>query len=176
MSNTFTITYANGMSEDVQMDLETAEEVSNAVFGKTLEQAAEIGCNVVLVGEFVPEEPDLTGTIISFTQGNPTVATTDLEDQGILVSGSKITLEALTGTADAMEYINGLTVDVIAVAPLITLDLDLSTVDVAGLTADYLIEVVEEEEEPPADDPPADDPPADCPAPAPASAQPWNQT
>ena len=137
MSNTFTITYASGVKEDVQMEAETVDEVANSVFGLTMEAAAEMGCNVTLVGPYEPPAPDLTGTITAFSASMPTVATTDAEDQGVLLSGGTITLEALTGDQEAMDYINTKSVLILSVSPFIQLDLDLSEHNVTGLTLDY---------------------------------------
>jgi hypothetical protein len=103
-----------------------------------MEQAAEMGCSVVLVGEYVQPEPDLTGTITSFSTDTPVVvAHMDTEDQGMLTEGSSITLEALTGEEATMEYITGKSVKVLLVAPLVQLELDLTGYSVVGLTADY---------------------------------------
>jgi hypothetical protein len=152
MSNTFTITYSSGAKEDIQMDAETVDQVANQVFGLTMEAAAEAGCNVELVGPYVPEPADLTGTITEFTLDVPCVAMMDLEDQGQLVSGGRITLEALTGDDDAKAFINGKEVTVLSVHPLVQIDLDLTGYVVDGLTADYLIyvEPAAEEEAAPA--------------------------
>ncbi len=81
---------------------------------------------------------DTTGTILSFTAANPTEATMDSEDQGMLLIGDFLTLEALTGTPEAMEVVNGLMVEVLSLAP-VTLGIDLSLVDVTGLSADFVI-------------------------------------
>jgi hypothetical protein len=84
-----------------------------------------------------PDSSDLTGTITSFTAADPTVVTMDAEDTAALTVGGTITLEALTGDPDTMNYINGLIVEVLSKAP-VTLDLDMSAAVVEGLTADYV--------------------------------------
>jgi hypothetical protein len=81
---------------------------------------------------------DTTGTITAFTAADPTEASMDAEDQAMIQVGDFLTLEALAGTPEAMAAINGLMVEVLTVAPT-TLGIDLSLVDVTGLTADFVI-------------------------------------
>lgn len=81
--------------------------------------------------------PDLTGTFLSFTSASPTVVTADAEDTAALEVGTIVTLEALTGTPEGLAAIDGVVSVVISLSPL-SLDLDLSAVDTAGLTADYI--------------------------------------
>jgi hypothetical protein len=82
--------------------------------------------------------PDTTGTITAFTAANPTAATMDAEDEGLLTVGGILTLEALAGDPAAMAVIDGQIVEVLSVAP-VTLGIDLSAVDVTGLTADFIV-------------------------------------
>jgi hypothetical protein len=99
------------------------------------------GANVVGLmgtGIITVAPPDVTGTITAFTPTSPTEATMDSEDQGMLMAGDFITLEALSGDPEAMAAINALTVEVLTVGP-VTLGLDLSLVDVTGLTADFVV-------------------------------------
>jgi hypothetical protein len=81
---------------------------------------------------------DTSGTITAFTAANPTEATMDAEDQGLLAVGSLLYLEAKAGTPDAMALINGATVEVVTTSP-VTLDFDLTGIDVTGLTADFTV-------------------------------------
>ena len=81
--------------------------------------------------------PDLTGTFLSFSAESPTVVTADAEDTAALTVGTIVTLEALTGTPEGFAAIDGVVSAVLTVNPT-TLDLDLSGVDTAGLTADYV--------------------------------------
>lgn len=147
VSYAYLVTYASGLTETLVTTVATVEEQTMQTFGLTVDQAAEMGCLVEQIGPYVPEPVDLTGTITSFSAGNPSLATMDTEDQAAMTAGSRITLEPLTGTEEAMSYIYGLTVTVLEASPAVVLDLDLSRVDVAGLTADYVIEVVEVKEE-----------------------------
>jgi hypothetical protein len=82
---------------------------------------------------------DVTGTITQFSAAQPSEATMDAEDQGLLAMGGTIFLEALTGDPLAMEAINGQSVLVVSVDPVVLLDLDLSALDVTGLTADFTV-------------------------------------
>lgn len=142
MSNTFEITYSSGLKEEVQMELETAEQVCNQVFGLSLEQAAEMGASVTLVGDYVQPAPDLTGTILSFSEDTPVVvALMDGEDQAALTVGSTITLEPLTGDEATMEWLMDKSVKVLVVYPLVQLELDFTGYSVAGLTCDYTRDV-----------------------------------
>ena len=81
---------------------------------------------------------DVSGTITAFTAANPTAATMDAEDSGLLMVGASLMLEALTGDQAAQDAINGQLVDVVSVNP-VTLNIDLSAVDVTGLTADFTV-------------------------------------
>ena len=81
---------------------------------------------------------DLTGTIHTFTAALATEVTMDAEDTGMLTPGGFIELEALTGDPAAMAAINGLAVEVLSIEPT-TLALDLSALDVTGLTADFIL-------------------------------------
>lgn len=90
-------------------------------------------------GAITPPPPDITGTITSFTAANPSEAGMDSEDQAMLMPGTMLVLEALTGDPDAMIAIGNQTVMVVAVDPIVLLDIDLSAVDVTGLTADFTI-------------------------------------
>jgi hypothetical protein len=84
-----------------------------------------------------PNAPiDMTGTFLSFTAASPTTVTADGEDTAALSVGDIVTLEALTGTTEAMAAVNGVNAAVLTVNPT-TLDLDLSAVDTENLTADY---------------------------------------
>lgn len=82
---------------------------------------------------------DLTGTITAFTAANPTVVTMDVEDQGLLITGDVVMLEALTGDPAAMALVNGSAATVMAVVPSVQLGLDLTGANVAGLTADFTL-------------------------------------
>lgn len=53
-TNVFKITYANGKTAEVNSSDETAEQMCNTTFGLTVEQAAEHGCSVELIGPFEP--------------------------------------------------------------------------------------------------------------------------
>jgi hypothetical protein len=87
-----------------------------------------------------PIPPDNTGTVTAFTAADPTEATMDGEDLSMLEVGSTITLEALTGDPDAMAAVNGQTAAVLNfTGTTATLDLDLSSANVTGLTADFVI-------------------------------------
>lgn len=81
---------------------------------------------------------DLTGTITSFTAENPTTVTMDAEDTAMLAVGDPLVLEPLTGDPDAIIAL-GTSCTVVNVAP-IQLDIDLSAVNVDGLTADFIRE------------------------------------
>jgi hypothetical protein len=102
------------------------------------------GTMLVGAGTTPPEPPDppdpgdVTGTFTAFTAANPTVVTMDAQDDAMLEVGSTMTLEALTGDPDAMAAINGVTATVVSKGP-VALDIDLSAVDVTGLTADFLL-------------------------------------
>ncbi len=85
-----------------------------------------------------PDPGDVTGTFTSFTAANPTVVTMDSQDDAMLEVGSTMSLEALTGTPEAMALINGVTATVVSKGP-VALDIDLSAADVTGLTADFLL-------------------------------------
>jgi hypothetical protein len=90
-------------------------------------------------GAIAAQPPDITGTIVAFSASNPTEAAMDSEDQSMLIVGASLTLEALSGDPDAMAAINGVTASVLQVSPVVTLDIDLSTFDTSGLTADFVI-------------------------------------
>jgi hypothetical protein len=81
---------------------------------------------------------DTSGTITAFTAANPTEASMDAEDEGMLVVGGILTLEAKAGDPAAMAVIDGQIVEVLSKAP-VTLGIDLSAVDVTGLTADFVV-------------------------------------
>ena len=85
-----------------------------------------------------PDPGDVTGTFTSFTAASPTVVTMDAQDDAMLQIGSTMTLEALTGDPAAMTAINGVTATVVSKGP-VALDVDLTAVDVTGLTADFLL-------------------------------------
>jgi hypothetical protein len=87
-----------------------------------------------------PSPPDMTGTFTAFSASSPTEAMADGEDTAALMVGGYVTLEALTGTTEAMAAIDGMRVAILTVSPTVTLDLDLSAQDTTGLTADYVRE------------------------------------
>jgi hypothetical protein len=110
--------------------------------GNTVKLAGLDLSSVVVAGltatAHVTPVPDTSGTINAFSAANPTEVAMDAEDEGLLLIGDTITLEALTGDPAAMAAINGLTVAVLSKTP-VTLELDLSAVDVAALTADFTV-------------------------------------
>lgn len=57
MSNTnvFELTYRSGAKETIVTDAQTVEDQCNRTFGMTVDEAAEFGASVVLVGPYDPE-------------------------------------------------------------------------------------------------------------------------
>lgn len=53
-TNVFKVKYSNGHEATINSTDETAEQMCNSTFGLTIEQAAEHGCSVELIGPFEP--------------------------------------------------------------------------------------------------------------------------
>lgn len=140
MLNKFLITYANGASEEVQSSNATAELQANSSFGMGLEQASEMGCNVELV-ETLQEDDEFVATegrITSFSKEKQAYAYTLNDYSDKVKAGHVIVLTATGGTDEAKAAVEGNEVNVIETFPLgFITDLDLSEVDVTGLTADF---------------------------------------
>lgn len=140
MLNKFTITYASGATEDIQSSNETAELQANATFGMGLEQANEMGCNVTQVEEIIPPEDWVSteGEITSFSADAQTFAEAKHDYSETLAPGQSITLTAVEGEDEAKAAIDGQSIVVIDAFPVgLQLDLDLSEVNVEGLTAKF---------------------------------------
>ena len=54
-TNVFELTYRSGAKETVVTDAQTVEDQCNRTFGMTVDEAAEFGAGVVLVGPYDPE-------------------------------------------------------------------------------------------------------------------------
>jgi hypothetical protein len=136
--------YADGKSGEVQ-----AINGTQVQFNLDLSEADTSGMILTALpstetgdggGDVDPPDPgDATGTITAFSMANPTEVTMDSQDEAMLTIGETITLEALSGDEFAQDLINGLSVPVLSKDP-VTLDIDLSAVEVAGLTADFVID------------------------------------
>lgn len=55
-TNVFKVKYSNGHEATINSTDESAEQMCNSTFGLTLEQAAEHGCSVELIGPFEPSD------------------------------------------------------------------------------------------------------------------------
>jgi hypothetical protein len=136
----YTITYSSGATEDIQSSNETAELQSNSTFGMGLEQANEMGCNVAQVEEITPPEEWVSteGEITSFSQEEKTFAESKHDYSETIAPGQKITLAAVEGEDEAKAAIDGQEAVIINAFPVgFQLDLDLSEVNVEGLTAKF---------------------------------------